>query len=314
MKKKPMDFSKVRTYPIRERKHKVRLEDFGDVTAPVGSVTDFVNSLPRILKANDLRELVQLIGGAIEKKRGVIFAIGGHVIKCGLGPYLIELMKHKLVTAIVCNGSVGIHDFELAMIGETSEEVGDTLKTGMFGMVEETGRLMNEALIEGAAQGIGAGQALGEMVLKKEFPNKEISILAQGIETGIPVTMHITIGGDTIHQHPKAEGGAIGETSYRDFQKLAGLLPLLNDGGVYINVGSAVVMPEVFLKALTIARNVNGPVENFTTANFDMIQHYRPTLNVLSRPISAGGKSFAFTGHHEIMIPLLVRLLIESLC
>ncbi len=313
MKKKPIDFSKVRTYPIRERKHKVKLDDFGDVTSRVGSVTDFVDSLPRILKAQELRELVGFIAAAVEKKRGVIFAIGGHVIKCGLGPYLIELMRRGVLTAIACNGSVAIHDFELAMIGETSEEVGETLGTGMFGMVEETGRFMNEALIEGAAQGIGAGQALGEMVLKKEFPNREISILAQGIEIGVPVTVHVTVGGDTIHQHPKADGGAIGETSYRDFQKLAGLLPLLSNGGVFVNIGSAVVMPEVFLKALTVARNVHGPVEDFVTANFDMIQHYRPVVNVLSRPVETGGRSFAFTGHHEIMIPLLVRLLLEKL-
>jgi len=313
MKKKPLDFDKITTYPIRERQHKVKLQDFGDVTSPVNSLSDFAKTLPTILKAKDLRELVDLTISAVEKKKGVIFAIGGHVIKCGLGPYLIELMKRKVLTAIACNGSVAIHDFELAMIGETSEDVAETLETGMFGMVEETGKYMNEALIEGAAQGIGAGQALGEMVLKKEFPNREISILAQGIELGIPVTVHVTVGGDTIHQHPSADGGAIGETSYLDFQRFAGLLPVLNDGGVFINIGSAVIMPEVFLKALTVARNLSAPVENFTTANFDMIQHYRPAVNVLSRPTNAGGKSFAFTGHHEIMIPLLVRLILEHL-
>jgi hypothetical protein len=306
------DFSKAKTYPIRERAHKVRLADFGDVSTPIKSLSDFLDSLPKILKAKELRELVEIIGNAIKRKKAFIIAIGGHVIKCGLGPYLIELMKRKILTAIACNGSAAIHDFELAMIGKTSEDVGETLETGMFGMVEETGRMMNEALIEGASQGIGAGQAFGEMILKKAFPHKDISVLAQGVEYSIPVTVHISIGADTIHQHPKADGGAIGETSFRDFQRFAAILPQLNDGGVLINIGSAVMMPEVFLKALALARNVCGKIKNFTTANFDMIQHYRPMANVLSRPTISGGKSYAFTGHHEIMIPLLVRLLLEK--
>jgi hypothetical protein len=305
------DFSKAKTYPIRERAHKVKLADFGNISTPINSLNDFLETLPKILKANELRELVALITGAVEKKRAFIIAVGGHVIKCGLGPYLIELMKRKMLTAIACNGSVAIHDFELAMIGETSEDVGETLQTGMFGMVEETGALMNEALIQGASQGIGAGQALGEMILKKAFPHKDVSILAQGIENNMPVTVHVSIGADTIHQHPKADGGAIGETSLLDFQRLAAILPQLNDGGVFLNIGSAVIIPEVFLKALTLARNIFGKIQNFTTANFDMIQHYRPAANVLSRPTISGGRSFAFTGHHEIMIPLLVRLLIE---
>jgi hypothetical protein len=313
MKKPFSDFSRARTYPIRERKHKVKIEDFGDPKASISSTTDLIESLPKILKAGELRDLVELTTTAVQKKRAVICAIGGHVIKCGLGPWLIELMQRGALTAVMCNGSVAIHDFELAMVGETSEEVGETLSTGMFGMVEETGSLMNEAFSEGAAQGLGAGQVLGEMILKKEFPHRDISVLAQGIELSIPVTVHVAIGADTIHQHPKADGGAIGETSYRDFQRAAGLVTGLNDGGVFLNIGSAVVMPEVFLKALTVARNIGGPVENFTTANFDMIQHYRPAMNVLSRPTNAGGRSFAFTGHHEIMLPILVRLLLDSL-
>ena len=310
--KKPVDFSKAKTYPIRERAHKVKLADFGNVSAPIKSLNDFLESLPNILKAKELRELIELINNAVKKKKAFIIAIGGHVIKCGLGPYIIELMKRKMLTAVACNGSVAIHDFELAMIGETSEDVGETLQTGMFGMVEETGAMMNEALIDGASQGIGAGQALGEMILKKAFTHKDISLLAQGVENRLPVTVHVSIGADTIHQHPKADGGAIGETSFRDFQRLAGILPQLDDGGVFINIGSAVMIPEVFLKALTLARNVCGKIGNFTTANFDMIQHYRPAVNVLARPTVSGGKSYAFTGHHEIMIPLLVQLLLEK--
>ena len=309
---KAPDFSKAKTYPIRERAHKVKLADFGNVSAPINSLNDFLDSLPKILKAKELRELIEHIRNAIKRKKAFIIAIGGHVIKCGLGPYLIELMKRKMLTAVACNGSVAIHDFELAMIGETSEDVGETLRTGMFGMVEETGSMMNEALIEGASQGIGAGQALGEMILKKAFPHKDISVLAHGVENNMPVTVHISIGGDTIHQHPKADGGAIGETSFRDFQRLAGIVPQLNDGGVFINIGSAVMIPEVFLKALTLARNVFGKIQNFTTANFDMLQHYRPTVNILARPTVSGGNSYALTGHHEIMIPLLVRLLLEN--
>lgn len=307
-----IDRSLVRTYPIRERTHKVRLEDLGRLAKP-GSVSALIDSMPRLLGAKALRGFIDAVVGAHAKRKPVLAAIGGHVVKCGCSPYLIELMRRRVVTGVAMNGSTAIHDFELALIGQTSEDVAATLEDGTFGMVEETGRLMNEALIEGAAQGLGAGRALGEAILKADLPHREVSILAAGIELDVPVTVHIAIGTDTIHQHPKADGAALGETSLKDFELLAALVGTLGDGGVYINIGSAVVLPEVFLKALAVARNLGSPVRNFTAANFDMLRHYRPSTNVVQRPILAGGTGYDFAGHHEIMVPLVTAAILERL-
>jgi hypothetical protein len=307
-----IDRSRLRTYPIRERTHKVRLEHLG---APPkdGSVAALLDSLPHVLGAEALRGFVDAVVAARAKGKPVLAALGGHVVKCGCSPYIIELMRRKVITGVAMNGSTAIHDFELAMIGQTSEDVAAGLEEGTFGMVEETGRLMNEAIIAGAAQGLGAGQALGEAIIKADLPHREVSVLAAGVELGVPVTVHIAIGTDTIHQHPKADGAALGETSFKDFDLLASLVAGLGDGGVYMNVGSAVVLPEVFLKALTVARNLGKPVRHFTAANFDMLRQYRPATNVVGRPVLAGGTGYDFAGHHEIMIPLVTAAILGRL-
>lgn len=307
-----IDRSHVRTYPIRERTHKVRLEHLG---APPkdGSVAALLESMPHLLGAEALRGFVDAVVAAHAKGKPVLAAMGGHVVKCGCTPYVIELMRRKVITGIAMNGSTAIHDFELAMVGQTSEDVAAGLEEGTFGMVEETGRLMNEAIVAGAAQGLGAGQALGEAIIKADLPHRDVSVLAAGIELDVPVTVHIAIGTDTIHQHPKADGAALGETSFQDFELLASLVAELGNGGVYMNIGSAVVLPEVFLKALTVARNLGNPVRNFTAANFDMIRHYRPTTNVVARPVLAGGTGYDFAGHHEIMIPLVTAAILARL-
>jgi len=307
-----IDRSHVRTYPIRERTHKVRLEHLG---APPkdGSVAALLESMPHLLGAEALRGFVDAVVAAHAKGKPVLAAMGGHVVKCGCTPYVIELMRRKVITGIAMNGSTAIHDFELAMVGQTSEDVAAGLEEGTFGMVEETGRLMNEAIVAGAAQGLGAGQALGEAIIKADLPHRDVSVLAAGIELDVPVTVHIAIGTDTIHQHPKADGAALGETSFQDFELLASLVAELGNGGVYMNIGSAVVLPEVFLKALTVARNLGNPVRNFTAANFDMIRHYRPATNVVKRPVLAGGTGYDFAGHHEIMIPLVTAAILARI-
>lgn len=236
--------------------------------------------------------------------------MGAHPIKCGLNPIIIDMMKRGVISAVATNGAGAIHDFELAMQGATSEDVQSGLDDGSFGMVDETGRLMNAALAGGMTRGLGAGHALGEAVA--QFSNRQLSILRAGMEIGAPVTVHIGIGTDIIHQHPTTRGDVLGEMSYRDFRTLASVCAQL-EGGVVLNIGSAVIMPEVFLKALTVARNLGHTVKNFTTANFDMIRHYRPTENVVRRPTHLGGQGFYIVGHHELMLPLLFAAVIEKL-
>ena len=312
MSRRRIDRSRARTYPIRERTHKVRLEHLGTLPKD-GSVSALIEAMPDLLAAGALRDFINAVVAAHANSKPVIAAIGGHVVKCGCSPYLIELMRRRVLTGLAMNGATAIHDFELAMIGQTSEEVAANLEDGVFGMVEETGRTMNEAINAGAAQGLGAGRALGEAILKADLPHRDASLLAAGIEHDVPVTVHITLGADTIHQHPKADGAALGETSFKDFELLAALVAGLDEGGVYMNIGSAVVLPEVFLKALTLARNLGHTVRNFTTANFDMLRHYRPAANVVQRPVLAGGAGYDFAGHHEIMIPLVAAAILARL-
>ena len=312
MSPKRIDRSRLRTYPIRERMHKVRREHLGALPKS-DTVAALLDAMPHLLAADAFRGLTDAVIAAHAKSKPVLVAMGGHVVKCGCTPYIIELMRRRVVTGVVLNGATAIHDFELAMIGQTSEDVAAGLEHGTFGMVEETGRLMNEALADGAAQGLGAGRALGEAIIKADFPHRDVSVLAAGLEFDVPVTVHIAIGTDTIHQHPKADGATLGETSFKDFDLLVGLVAELGDGGVYINLGSAVLLPEVFLKALTVARNLGHPVRHFTTANFDMIRHYRPTANVVARPVLAGGTGYDFAGHHEIMIPLMTAAILARL-
>ena len=308
----PLDFSRIRTYPIKERPNKVHLDELARVWKAGGSFAQFIDSLPKILVGNDFRAVVEATAAAVRNKRPVIVMMGAHPIKCGLNPVLIDLMRRQVISAIAFNGAGAIHDFELAMIGETSEDVQRGLDDGSFGMIDETGKQMNAALADGVRQGIGAGRALGEAIVKGQFKQKELSILHQGVVSNAPVTVHIAIGTDIIHQHPTTDGSVLGEATYLDFQKFASVVAKL-EGGIVLNIGSAVVMPEVFLKALTIARNLGNTVDNFTTVNFDMIRHYRPSENVVKRPTHKGGRGFYIVGHHELLVPLWVAAVIEQL-
>ncbi len=308
----PLDFRRIRTYPIRERPNKVRLDEFARVWKAGGSFAEFLDSLPRILVGNEFRAVVDATVAAVKNHRPVVVMMGAHPIKCGLNPVIVDLMKRGIVNAIAFNGAGAIHDFELAMIGETSEDVQRGLDDGSFGMIDETGKLMNAALAEGVRQGIGAGRALGEAIVTGQFKQRDLSILHQGVASNIPVTVHIAIGTDIIHQHPTTDGSVLGEATYLDFQKFASVVAQL-EGGIALNIGSAVIMPEVFLKALTIARNLGHTVEHFTTANFDMIRHYRPSENVVKRPTHKGGRGYSITGHHELLVPLWAAAVIEQL-
>jgi hypothetical protein len=300
------DFARLKTVPIARRSNRV---DPSQLAHPPGSDTSFAafwNSLPAILAAQDLRYVVDAIVAATGR-RAVVAMLGGHVVKVGLGPLLAELMRRKAVTHVAMNGSAAIHDFELAAFGGTSEDVAAGLGDGTFGMAEETGREMNAALARGAATNQGAGEALAEYLQgRKELPGRAVSVLVACAQLGVPVTVHAAVGAEIIHQHPTADGATIGATSHRDFKRLAGALPDLDDGGVVLNLGSAVVMPEVFLKALTIARNLHGgKPTKFTACDCDMQRHYRPRVNVVERPTLAGGRGIQLTGHHEILFPLI---------
>ncbi len=312
MKFEPLDFQKIRTYPLADRASKVSVEDFGKPHAGGDSFAAFLEKLPKFLAARDLLQVAHDIAAAVRRERPVVLMMGAHPIKCGLNPLIVDMMKRGVISAVAFNGAGAIHDFETAFQGETSEDVQRGLDDGSFGMVDETGRLMNAALAAGVAAKLGAGRALGQAIAEGNFPNKHLSILHTGFALDLPVTVHIAIGTDIIHQHPTTNGGVLGESSYRDFQTFASVLAQL-EGGVALNIGSAVIMPEVFLKALTIARNLGHQVEKFTTANFDMIRQYRPTENVVRRPTHLGGSGYSIVGHHEINLPLLFAAVIEKL-
>jgi hypothetical protein len=312
MKFEPLDFSRIRTYALAERANKVAVSDFAGIPAKGGSLADFLDKLPRFLAANDFRTIAASMALAVQNGRPVVVMMGAHPIKCGLNPVLVDAMRRGIIAAIAFNGAGAIHDFETAYQGETSEDVQRGLDDGSFGMVDETSRLMHAALDAGVKAGLGAGEALGRAILDGHFPNRHLSILATGAELGIPITVHIALGTDIIHQHPAANGAVMGEASYRDFQRFASVVAHL-EGGVVLNIGSAVIMPEVFLKALTIARNLGHTVDRFTAATFDMIRQYRPSENVVRRPTHLGGQGFYIVGHHEIMIPLLFAAVTELL-
>jgi hypothetical protein len=312
-----IDLSQVRTYPIAERKHKVNISQFATSSQVDISIINWIETWPQILAVNDLKEIVGAIVRARKNNGVVALAMGAHVIKCGLSPLIIKLMKYGLVTSIALNGAGSIHDFEVAMIGETSEDVQSGLDNKRFGIVEETGHHMNEALISNVrTHGIdfqqGMGELLGKKLLDMAPPFIEHSILATGVKTGIPVTVHVSIGCDTIHMHPEANGAAIGQATFNDFRRFTYALRGLGQEGVYLNIGSAVLLPEVFLKALALLHNLGYPTENFTTVNLDMIQHYRPTQNVVHRPTALSGHGYTLIGHHEIMLPLLIKFVIDS--
>jgi hypothetical protein len=308
------DLSRLKTVSIARRPSKVNPSLLAQPPGSDPSFSAFWKSLPDILAAQDLRYVVdQLVRAA--GHRAVLAMLGGHVIKVGLGPLLIELMRRRVITHVAMNGSAAIHDFELAAYGGTSEDVAGGLADGSFGMAEETGRDMNAGIIEGAREGRGMGEALAEQLRRRRtLAAPQGSVLLACATLGVPVTVHAAIGAEIIHMHPTADGAAVGATSYRDFLRLAEALPALDDGGVVLNLGSAVIMPEVFVKALSIARNLHGgKPANFTACDCDMQRHYRPRVNVVERPTLAGGRGIQLTGHHELLIPLLCWAVLNRL-
>jgi hypothetical protein len=308
----PLDISKLSTYPLAARQSKVTTEDFAKPLADSASANDFLNSLPNILAARDLRELAAFIRQAKHKQCPIIVGLGGHVIKTGLAPVLIDLMKRGFINALVFNGSAVIHDFEIALVGATSEDVDATLGSGAFGMAEETGTLINEAINAGANEDLGMGESVARALHSMLPPHADKSLLCASYAMNIPLTVHIAIGTDIIHIHRNADGASLGKTTLQDFRLLCSIVCQLNDGGVYLNLGSAVILPEVFLKTVTVVRNLGYELKNFTTANFDFIQQYRPLTNVVKRPVAGVGRGFSFTGHHEIMIPLLAAAVLSE--
>ena len=308
-----LDFAKLKTYPAGSRASKVNVKAFARPGRKGGSFRQFYEFLPNILAVNEFRAVVDAIVAAHKRRKTVLWMFGAHVIKVGLSPLLIELIRRKIVTAIAMNGAGVVHDFELAFMGATSEDVAAALADGSFGMAEETHRYINQAIREGAAKGWGLGRSVGGMILKRRLPYRNLSVLATCHELGVPATVHVAIGTDIIHQQSSADGAAIGTTSLADFRALVGVVATLGNGGVAGNFGSAVILPEVFLKAVSMARNLGQDVKDLTTFDFDMIRHYRPSENVLKRPTLLGGRAVHITGHHELMIPLLVRAITESL-
>ncbi len=304
---------KVTTYPIATRSFKVKVEDFASVPSERDSFVDFWNSLPSILAAGSLRRIVTAIAEARRRKKPVVLAFGAHVLKTGLSPVLIDLVERGFVTALATNGASGIHDFEVAFLGKTSEDVGSVLLDGEFGMSRETGVGIFRALRTGRKKGWGYGRALGESIAGSRMLHRDLSLFAAAARKGIPLTVHVAVGTDTLAQHPGMDGALVGEMSYRDFLIILDVVACLGDGGVWVNAGSAVILPEVFLKALSMARNLGYDVRGFTTVDLDMIRHYRPGENVLKRPVMAGGQSFALTGHHEILLPLIAKALVLGL-
>jgi hypothetical protein len=300
---------------VARRPNKVNASEFAGPPRSAGSFNDFVDALPDVLVARDFRKVVEATVAAAKAKKAVIVMVGGHVVKTGLAPVLVDLMQRGIVTHIGMNGSAAIHDYEVARFGATSEDVAAGLRDGTFGMADETGRGMNEAFVDGMKDGIGMGESLGRALDgEKSLVDAGQSIVLQAYRLGRPVSVHAALGAEIIHQHPAANGAAIGDTSHRDFRRLAHEVTGLHDGGVVLNLGSAVIMPEVFLKALTIARNLGaGKPTGFVTADFDMQRHYRPRMNVVRRPTQDSGAGYEITGHHEIMIPLLAWSVVARL-
>ena len=307
---KKIDPSKIKTYSIKSRASKVGIDDFSRPHRKGGSFKDFFSSFPNILASKHLKDIVAAIVQARKENRPVMLGMGAHAIKVGLNPVLIDLMERGVITSLALNGAGIIHDFELAFIGQTSEDVDKEILSGAFGMAEETGSMLNQA-INSANKGEGIGAAVGRMILAGNFPCKDKSLLAAGHRLGVPITVHVAIGTDIIHMHPSFDGKATGEAAQQDFLTFCSLVSEL-EGGVYINLGSAVLLPEIFLKAVTLARNLGQPLRQFTTVNMDFVQHYRPNTNVVRRPTQGGGNGFTLTGHHEIMLPLLAAAIIEQ--
>jgi hypothetical protein len=308
---KPLDLNEVQTYPLASRPSKVTVKDFARPVTEDSSLRAYLDSLPDILAVQSLRDLAGRLRRAKSLGKPIIWGIGGHVIKTGLAPVIIDLMNRGFVNAIAGNGSVLVHDAEIAMAGSTSEDVDATLGEGAFGGAEETGRLLNQAAQTGAVENLGLGEAMGAALLELHPQHEDLSLLCAAYKSRVPFTIHLTIGGDIAHFHPGTDGAALGATTHADFRLLAEVVRRMNGGGVYLNVGSAVTLPEVFLKCVTLVRNLGRDLSDITTANFDFIQSYRPLTNVVRRPTAEGaGRGFAITGHHELTIPLLAAELI----
>ena len=299
----------LKTYPLRSRESSVSINTFAKVLAPEKTFVHFVESLPDILAGGDYKKFISLMEKAKKRDKTILYALGAHVIKVGLSPLIIDLMRHQWITAIALNGAGIIHDFEIAFAGQTSEDVELQIKDGQFGMAQETGDMLNDAINLGVEQDVGIGEAVGKMIADSDFPHKDMSLLSAAYNLNIPVTVHVAIGTDIFHFHPRVKGEALGEASLKDFFLFCSLLERLEGGGVFVNIGSAVILPEVFLKAVSFLRSKGRSVEEFSTAVFDFIHHYRPYQNVVKRPLGKKGKGFYFVGHHEIMIPLLAATL-----
>jgi hypothetical protein len=314
----PITLGDIQTYPLDSRKSKVRVGDFAKPPGPNTSFLKFLDSLPAILAADDLRYLVAALHRAKQNRKAILWGMGGHVIKVGLGPIVNDLMRRGFVSGIAMNGAALVHDFEIALSGGTSEDVDATLKTGEFGMATETGLFLNQIAVTSTFSGIGYGEAAGKFLASRKVKteNAASSVLLQAYKRRIPVTVHLAIGTDIPHMHPMADGAALGASTHQDFRLFCALVAQMDGGGAYLNWGSAVVLPEIFLKAVAVARNLGIDLRHITTANFDFIQHYRPLQNVVKRPTGAGqlqqnsrSRGVAITGHHELMMPLLAAAL-----
>ena len=313
-KAKPLAFDALKTVPIDDRGGKVDLTHFAPPYEKGSGIAGLLSTLPKLLAADSFRGVIAALRRARKEKRAILWGLGGHVVKCGLGDVLIDLMRRGWITTFVMNGAASIHDFEIAIAGQTSEDVEAVLPDGRFGAAEETGRQMNEAIVCGVRDGIGTGESLGRALeTLGRIDAISHSLLAMAYKARVPVTVHVAIGTDTPHTHPAADGAAVGAGSHHDFKLLCSLVREIDKGGVYLNVGSAVILPEVFLKAVSVVRNLGHPLADFTTVNFDSLQHYRPKVNVVERPhAKAGGRGYSITGHHELMIPLLAAALVEA--
>ena len=309
---KPIDLRPLKTYSITDRKSKVSVTDFTKTWTKGHSFSDFINSLPDILAAKDLKAVISSIIKAFKNNKIIVLGMGAHVIKVGLNPVIVDLMQRGIINAVAMNGAGIIHDLEVAMTGGTSEDVGASIGNGSFGMARETGNFLSEAIKRAGRESIGLGEAVGLSIIDQNLALKDKSILAAGASLDIPVTVHVAIGTDIIHMHPDFDPKEAGGATHRDFRTFSSIISTL-EGGVYLNVGSAVILPEVFLKAITIVRNLGHTLENFTTVNMDFIRHYRPMANVVNRPTAKGGQGFNLTGHHEIMLPLIAAGIIEQL-
>jgi len=310
----PIDVTRLKTYSLKTRQSKVKVSDFSVPWKKGKPLARFLSTLPDILAVKTFRSLVQAIVTARRRDRPFILGMGAHPTKVGLNPILVDLMRRNIITAVAINGAVVIHDFELAFMGHTSEEVDAEIDSGRFGMAEETGRLINEAIGTGVSDGLGLGAAVGRYINShpKRFPFRRTSLIATGWKLGIPITVHVAMGTDITHMHPSADGAAIGAGSLVDFRKLTAVVSRM-EGGVYLNLGSAVLLPEVFLKTVTLSRNLGKSLKKITTANMDFLPHYRPLTNVVKRPTQKGGQGLTLTGHHELMVPFLAAAILEQL-